>query len=633
VRAYVEGSTITAGGDVEITATADETIKSYVFAGSVAIAAGGVGVGVGGSGVVAINTMAADVNAHISESSHVTGKSVILTADDTSSIMAFGGAAAITGGFGGTGVAVSIGVSLAFNTIANNVAAFISGSTVESKGGKVGVQAIEHSQINAVSAAAALAVGIGGVGVAVSGAGAQASNTVLTATNAYIENSTVVSTSDVDVIAQSLPASGLLGTLNVGDKAAADAFGLKLDDAGSTDADDEESTPAPGANERDDDIDADNTFLAGELSTVLTNHLIVNSGHLAVTIRTEGSEWSVVDRVNGNSWVLRRDGNLFKVSAPTISAAVIAATAVIGGGSVGVGVSIGVSFATNLIGFKLGVAELYDYDYTTGDALGKQLVHGDRVKIEDGVREGYVYEYIGQTTEISDYTTDDGYKSLNEDDLVMVSDGYDNTKGEASAIYRYVGSSDNVNLGSQDYNNTALWESVGSGKLSMQDYGNTDLWQQVNLEEAPVEVQAYVVNSSIDAVGALNQTAVSDQSIDALVVAGSAAASGGGVGVSVSGADAIAINTVTTDVKAFIEGDGASGISAGSIAIKAEDTSSISAITGAASLAAGFGGVGVAVSIGISLAFNEISNEVAAYHRPRPAILRSRRSRRRRSIP
>ena len=48
-------------------------------------------------GVLAVNMMAADINAYI-RSSHVTGKSVLLTADDTSRIMAYGGAAAITGG-------------------------------------------------------------------------------------------------------------------------------------------------------------------------------------------------------------------------------------------------------------------------------------------------------------------------------------------------------------------------------------------------------------------------------------------------------------------------------------------------------------------------------------------------------
>jgi hypothetical protein len=173
------------------------------------------------------------------------------------------------------------------------------------------------------------------------------------------------------------------------------------------------------------------------------------------------------------------------------------------------------------------------YDYSTADSPAT-LANGKRVKIESGVRGGNVYEYLGSTTQLppSGKTTID---------------------------------------------------------LKTQDYGNTDLWKQVNLVEAPAEVLAYLLNSSVNAVGGLNQTAISDQSINALVVAGSAAATGGAVGVSVSGAGAGAVNTITTDVTAFIEGDGATGINAGSVALKAEDTSTISAVTGAASLAAAFG--------------------------------------------
>ena len=550
VRAYIDASTITAGGDVELTADASETITSRVLAGSVAIAAGGVGVAVGGSGVLAINLLSTDINAYISGSSTVTGKSVVLTADDTSRIMAFGGAAAITGGFGGVGVAVSIGISLAHNMIDNNVAAFIKGSSVTSTGGNIGVNALEHSQINAVSAAAALAVGIGGVGVSVSGAGAEASNVILTRTNAYAESSILTSSGGVDVTARSLSAAPALNALTAAVVGDAATFAGKLDDAGSTDVDNENTS---GTNERNVDILADNTFL-GQLSGYLTTRGIANSGSLAVTIRTQGSEWSVVDRITGASYLLTRDGSDFKVAMPTIDATVIAASAAVAGGAVGVGVSIGISFATNMIGWA--PASNTPYDYSTADSPAT-LAKGKTVKIESGVHAGNVYEYLG-----SNQTPQSGATTVD---------------------------------------------------LKTQDYGNTDLWKQVNLVKAAAEVQAYLLNSSVNAVGGLSQTAISDQSINALVVAGSAAASGAGVGVSVSGAGAGAVNTITTDVKAFIEGDGAMGINAGSVALKAEDTSTISAVTGAASLSAAFGAVGVGVSIGVAGAVNVISNDVAAY--------------------
>ncbi|MBT7080527.1 MAG: hypothetical protein HN929_03510, partial [Chloroflexi bacterium] len=620
VQAYVDSSKIIASGDVTLTATAEETITSWIFAGSVAIAAGGTAVGVGGSGVLAINLLATDIKAYISGSSEVKGNSVILTADDTSRIMAYGGAAAITGGFGGTGVAVSIGVALAHNMIHNDVAAYITGSTVTSTGGNIEVNALEHSQINSVSAAAALAVGIGGTGVAVSGAGAEASNVVLTKTKAYVDDSVLDSAADIAVIAKSLSAAPTLNALSMADKATADAFAQNMDDAGSTDADNEETTDV---DERVADIGLDNGFLV-VLSGILTTQGIMNSGALAVTVRSEGEEWSVVDRLTGSSYTVTREGNDFTVTMPTIGATVISAAAAIAGGSVGVGVSIGLSFARNLIGWQLKFDT--PYNYTTDSDVSSlkndpdsdnPFVYGDRVKIEEGVRAGDIYEYVGEDVDLYKYTTASGSKTVYEDDLVKVNRGYDENKGAETSIYRYLGNTASINLGVEDYTDTDLWKSVGSSRLTMQDYGNTDLWKQVNLAEAAVEAQAYIMNSSVDAIGDVGVTAVSDQSIDALVVAGSAAVSGGATGVSVAGAGAVAINTITTDIKASIDYDNsvfdsAWDINSGSVTIEAEDTSRITAVTGAAALAAAFGGVGVAVSIGFAGAYNEISNEVSA---------------------
>jgi hypothetical protein len=550
--AYVKNSTVEADDAFTQTAVSEETIKAAVVAVSAAVAPGGVGVGVSGTGVVAINAIAADIKSTV-ENSTINAGSVKLTADDTSQIMAFAGSASVAAAFGGVGVGVSIGVALAHNMIHNDVAATILNSSVTSTSGSIGVHALEHSQINAVSAAASSALTVGGVAVSVSGAGAEATNVVLTKTNAYIENSTVDSAGDVNVSAQSLSASPDIFTFTVADGA---DFAGRMDDADSIVEDD----PDTGINERNNDISADELFIA-ELSSTLTGKGLINSGDLAVTIRDQGGEWSVVDRITGSAYIIKRSGNDFSVATPTIAASVVSASASVAGGAVGVGVSVGLSFARNLVGWDLSIDT--PYTYTTAD-LRTQITDGDRVKVESGVRAGDVYEYIGTESQLP-------------------------KEGET-----YV-------------------------DLKTQDYGNTDLWKQVNLVESPVEVQAYVLNSSIDAAGDLTQTVISDQSIDALVVAGSTAASAGGVGVSVSGAGAIAINTISTDIKSYIEGDKAisddetAGIKAGTITLTAGDTSTITAVTGAASLAAAFGGVGVGVSIGVSGAYNQISNDVAAY--------------------
>src|SRR5262249_13988263 len=90
----------------------------------------------------------------------------------------------------------------------------------------------------------------------------------------------------------------------------------------------------------------------------------------------------------------------------------------------------------------------------------------------------------------------------------------------------------------------------------------------------------------------------------------------GGVGIGASGAGASGVNRIATHVSAYIEGDGATGISADSLSLAAHDASSITSTVVGASLAIG-GGVtgGGGLSPRVGLAQNEISNEVSAYLR------------------
>ncbi len=155
--------------------------------------------------------------------------------------------------------------------------------------------------------------------------------------------------------------------------------------------------------------------------------------------------------------------------------------------------------------------------------------------------------------------------------------------------------------------------------LTIQEYGDTTLWQLVG-DYDRAEVRAYIVGATRVEANGLTLTADATQTIDAIVVAGAVALTGGGAGVSVSGAGVYAENRIATDVKAFVDGDDATTpaietvtVDVGSIAITATDASGINAVAGAAAIAAAIGGVGVAVSIGLSIAINEVANDVAAF--------------------
>ena len=76
----------------------------------------------------------------------------------------------------------------------------------------------------------------------------------------------------------------------------------------------------------------------------------------------------------------------------------------------------------------------------------------------------------------------------------------------------------------------------------------------------------------------------------------------------------LAENKIGVDVKAYIDGVKVGGITVASATLKAEDNSNISALAGAASLAASLGGTaGVSLSVGVALARNTITSDVEAY--------------------
>ncbi|MGC9329325.1 MAG: hypothetical protein ACP5I1_16950, partial [Candidatus Hinthialibacter sp.] len=270
----------------------------------------------------------------------------------------------------------------------------------------------------------------------------------------------------------------------------------------------------------------------------------------------------------------RRDVILDAQDASTINAAVAAASGSVGIGIGGVAVSLGASVAHNYIGWEA------DYHYTTS-SLEKEIRKGDRVKLDDNYRTYY-------EKDVHDIDEDGDKK-----EPVAI---HDETKGEAGSIYEYLGDAATLNLADQNYANEILWKKVDGAA-----------------ESTPAGVSAYVSNSSITAEGALNLHASADETVNAVVFAGSAAIAGGIGAVGVTAAGAFAYNKTATDVKAFIDTVTGDGVQAGSISIQAHDLSTINAVTGSAALAASIGAVGVSVTIGAAIGMNQIETNVEAY--------------------
>ena len=184
-----------------------------------------------------------------------------------------------------------------------------------------------------------------------------------------------------------------------------------------------------------------------------------------------------------------------------------------------------------------------------------------------------------------------------------------------------------------------------------EDFRNPSAWKLANLASTPAQVRARLVNTSVAGDGSLSLQATAQPTIEAIVVAASVAVSGGGVGFALSGAGAVTLNSIAMQVEATITGDGVvhdptsqnpvPAVRATSVTLRATDTATIRAVTGAAAISVALGAGSVALAISIAAAVNTIGNEVmagivgglTAPSRPRTARLRSPPSVMRRSWP
>ncbi|MDX6677211.1 MAG: hypothetical protein QOE31_1263, partial [Solirubrobacteraceae bacterium] len=328
--------------------------------------------------------------------------------------------------------------------------------------------------------------------------------------------------------------------------------GAQLDDVTTQDADDS----ATAADEAAADHTADATLLTtleAALQTAFTSAGYALGTGFKLSLLTPGSAWLVVTAA-GKAYVIKQVGANLEVSAATINAVSVAASLAVGLGTTGVALSGAGAVATNVV---TGGTSAYVQDATISSAGAVSLTATGTSAIAATIVAASAAVGVGGTTGVG------------------ASIG-------AAVAHNYVGF---------DADGTIV----------------------------PSAVQAYVKRAAITTtVGALTLSAGAAQTISALVISSSMAVGAGGNGAGLSGSGVLADNRIGVDVLAYIDTDAwgaiASGIAADAITLSATDRSSITATAGAASLAAAFGGAnGLALSIGVSLARNEIHNSADAY--------------------
>ena len=549
-------------------------------------------------------------------------------------------------------------------------------TTTSASAGDIVISATERASIHSLAMAASVAAGFGGAaGIGVAGAGADATNVVLTKANSYVNVSKLASARNVSISSLStgatlftlptaLTAADLTSHARMDKKqalaASSDLPGVTAERAGTIAPIDIKLRAAFTA--------GGNPLAAGDIQMMALDG--TSAAEQAWNI-TSASAWQVVDADhNVFNLSLNAATGAIDVSKPVISAQVISAAMGVGsGGAAGVGAAIGASLARNLIG--LGLDQAATISTVSSNQLTFALPHGrltgDPVLYQngtgtqiDGLVPGTTYYCIrvnNTTMKLARTATEaragsaislslpaaaavvagsvvfggeHGFAANQPVVYVNTDPSKPDMPGLVSGRTYYCipssssGKSMQLSASPLDgdgdgvvtlaekiaaFTPIALGTPSAAANHSFLPAGGIKLIPQLALQ-----VRSYVNDSSITAVGALTQTAVDNASIDAAAYAGSAAASlGGAAGVSLGGAGATISNKIFTRIEAAIDGDGATGISAGSVSLRAVDTSTITSSAGAAAVAAALGGaVGASVAIGVGLSENIISNTIDA---------------------
>ncbi|MBS0263399.1 MAG: hypothetical protein JSS02_15765, partial [Planctomycetes bacterium] len=658
VKAYISGSNdvqATSGGSVTITATQTSSITAYCVAASVAVATGSEGFAISGGGASATNEISGNANAYIADGAVTSAADVTITSTANGTITAIVVGLAVAGS--GGPAALGIGVSLATNRIGKEedddsltpfeVRSYISKASVSAPNGSLSATATSTSTISAVVVAASVAVTAKGeLGVSLGGAGSNATNQVATwiqaaidgdgATGIHAKGITLKATDTSSI--SSVAVGAAIAASIAGEVGASISIGVSL-------ADNEIRNRVEATIANADDVNS-----TGAITVSATSHASIHTVSVAASVSAAISQTAGI-AISGagaeSTNVIHSKTNALVQNSALTATGNVSVTAEAGSASPGDKLTPAVSadiFTSQLD--DAAKTELLDSDTTISNVLYKKGTPNPTDYNSDNTVKTTVRNLLAQTGNGIEMSTnpddlavtvrkvDPGASETDSsDDTGLEWSVTDRTTGKSVIIVKnkqtgtftvstpeisavVVGASVAVGVGAEVGAGLAIGAAVAHNLIGTEQKDPTDAKSAPEiLKNEPGEVQAQILNSSVNATGGtLTVTATAQQSIDAFVGAFSAAVGGsGGVGLAAGGAGVYAVNGIAMTVAAVIDGDATAGIHAKTVTVSATDTSSISTVAGAATLAVAFGGEGaIAIAVGVAIADNSVQNVVQA---------------------
>lgn len=645
VRSYIDNSNVQAGS-VGVNADSNAKIDVLSIGGAIAGASGSGGTtgALAGAGAAAINTIQTTVDASIRNSNRsnnrgIVARDVFVGAKDNATITAdvVGASIAAAAGAGSSSGALSVGVSIGRNEIDNRLQAYIDDSVVVANGEAYGVRvmATESAVIKAQSVAASLsAAASSSSSLAISGGGAEASNVILTNTNAYAKGSEVTSSRDAVIATNNtstieatvVAASAAVGfgnkagAVSIGAARSRNFVGWRLD---------ESSAPAESTAY----VHNSQINVGGSLDVLATATQTINAtvgaGSVAISGSPSGSAIALggagVQTVNKvqhhvKSYIVGAD--VLDPSGPGITAgdvtvrAVDSSTIVADAGAAAlsvsvspnasVAVSIGVALARNEISNQVDayVKNVASLRSTTGnvtisakeDATITARSAAAAAAIGAG-QAGFAVSGAGADAsnvilgEIRAYAANSRIDSVGDVSL--------DASNVSSITASVLSAAASLGIGS-----------VGGAVSVGASLANNFIGFDLDGHRQPLEVLAYLEDAVVVASGAVTVSAMTREEIEATTTAAAVAVAGGSTGLAGAGSGVNTSNKIANRVEASIEGG---RVVAGTVDVSAMDESTITALARAASVAAALAPAGAAIAIAVTLSENVIVNDVVAH--------------------
>ncbi len=617
--AAVDENSIVDASSLTLTASSDSTIEAQTLVGSAAVSVSEDGAeAYSGGAAFAVNLIADTTHAEVDDLQvELHSGAVTVTATDTSSIVSDTGSAALAVAASTTeSLAISLGVGVSVNTISDDVAAEIDGSTITSMAG-VDVEATFAADIFGFSYGLAGAIG-GGVedlGVGIAGAGSISVATIAGNTTAAITDSTVDAGGNVTVHAtDSATIDTFSGAAALGVGASEDiGVGVAVGVSVATDDISGSTTAA---------IDGSTVENAGDVSveaiSTETVHAVTLGGAAAVGVGLETAGVAIagagavsVNDVHTAVTARAEDSHIDATGAVVISASDASAITADAGGfalalgasgdALGIAVGVGASLAVN----DIGIDVLAAVDDTEVNAGNLTVAASSDASIDALSFVGTAAVAIGS---FSLGVAGGGAVAVNSISNTVgarISDGsqIDLSSGELSVTAR---DSSHIDANS---GGAALALAISPGGIA----AGISFGAALAVNTISNGISAEIDNSTVTSPAGVSVEATSTAGISAFAfgLAGAVAAGAGPGSIALGGAGSGSIDTIADSVTAHI--DDSTVDAGGNLTVSAIDNASIDASSAGVAVAVAVSlDLAGAGAVGLSIAINDINDSTIA---------------------